>query len=51
MTPRRNLRLEAVLSARIGAMRCAGCRKPLGNTPRRISRGRHYHPACAPKEE
>lgn len=32
---RRNLQLEALLAARIGRMKCAGCGKELGNTPRR----------------
>lgn len=49
MTPRRSLRLEAALAAWIGRRPCdnPACRKPLGNAPRRISRYRHYHPACA----
>jgi hypothetical protein len=49
MTPRRDPRLEAILSARIAAMPCAGCGLTLGSDPRRISRYRHYHPACAPQ--
>ena len=50
---RRNLRLESILAAWIGRRPCdnPACRKSLGNTPRRISRNRHYHPACAPQQE
>jgi hypothetical protein len=50
MTPRRDPRLEAIMSARIAAMPCAGCGLTLGSDPRRISRYRNYHLAGAPKE-
>ncbi len=55
MTPRRNLRLEAVLAARIRALPCSGCGKPLGTvTAIRISAGpdrrpRYFHVAHAPE--
>lgn len=48
MNPRRNLAFERALSRWIGARRCDGCGKQLGNDPRRVSRFRQFHPACAP---